>query len=209
MLYHAPAYSFADEVLSWIFDHIQLVETAGLMIIIARSRAGKRITASRALVGMARQWLALIGAALAECLVLLAWTAPALGLGGLLYFVLQATHDINYYLWEWPPVFILAVSVMSLVGLGLAAVLLRYFVLWTFVVPVCLFEQQTLFQALRRSARLVKGAFWRVLGIITAWTAVIVLCEGVVMALLQRRAAMDPGEKLRMKFKRLLDSLAE
>jgi membrane-anchored glycerophosphoryl diester phosphodiesterase (GDPDase) len=65
----------------------QLAEEAGLFIIAARNRAGKRITAWRALAGVARKLPALLGAALAEFLVVLAWTVPVLGVGGLLYFI--------------------------------------------------------------------------------------------------------------------------
>lgn len=163
---------------------VRVAEEAGLEIIAARSRAGKRITALRALACVVRNFPALFGAALAEILVVLAWTAPVLALGGLLYFILQATHDINYYFKAWPPVFVAAVSVMSLLGVGLAAVLFRYFVLWTFVAPVCLFEGLTFFPALRRSARLVRGSFWRMVGIILAWAAGGSLAAGMIMAVL-------------------------
>ncbi len=168
----------------------RMAEEAGLEIIAARGRAGKRISAPRAAAAVARKFPTLLGAALAEILMVLAWAAPVLALGGLLYFLLQAVHDINYYFKAWPPAFVAAVSVMGLLGTGLLAALFRYFVLWTFVVPVCLFEGLTFLPALRRSARLVQGSFWRIVGILLAWTAVSLLVVGVVMAALGAPAGL-------------------
>lgn len=168
----------------------QMAEEAGLLIVAARSRAGKQITALRAMVFVIRQLPLLVGAALAEMLIVLAWTAPFLAAGGLIYFILQASHDINYYLKEWPPVFIGVVVGMSLLGAGLVAVLFRYFVRWTFAMPVCLFERLTFFQALKRSAQLVRGSFWRIFGILAAWSVGTTLVAGVIMAVLGAPAGL-------------------
>ncbi len=169
-----------------LFLAMQMAEQAGLVIIAAGSRAGKRITAWRALLSVVRQAPALVGASLAEMLIILAWAAPLLAVGGLTYLALVAVHDINYYFQAWPPVFILTVSGLGLLALVVLAALGRYFVLWTFVVPVCIFERRTFFQALQRSALLVRGAFWRILGVLAAWlataVALVLLLTAVVSA---------------------------
>jgi len=159
------------------------VEEAGLIIIAAHGRSSKRITSRRALVLMAKKIPVLMSTALAAVLLLLAWTVPALAAGGGMYYLLQSTHDINYYFQAKPPEFILALVTAGLLLVGCSVVWMRYYALWTFIVPVSLFENKTFFAALRRSAELAKDAFWRILGIMVGWTAIVALISGAIMAL--------------------------
>lgn len=162
---------------------VLIAEEAGLIIIAVHSRTFKRITSRRALVLMAKKIPGLMGTGLAALLIILAWTVPVLAAGGGMYYFLQSTHDINYYFQAKPPAFILAMVVAGLLLAGCCVVWMRYFVLWTFIVPVSLFENKTLFAALRRSAELAQGAFWRILGIMVGWIAVVALISGAIMAL--------------------------
>ena len=109
--------------------------------------------------------------------------APAIAAGGGIYYLLQSTHDINYYFKAQPPEFILALAAVGLLGLGCGALWVRYFVIWLFIVPVSLFENKTFLGALRRSAELAKGSFWRLLALMAGWTAALGLVTGTIMAL--------------------------
>jgi len=160
-----------------------IAEEAGLVIIAIHGLSSRQITSRRALVLMAKKIPALMGAGLAALLVLLAWTAPAIAAGGGIYYLLQSTHDINYYFKAQPPEFILALAAVGLLGLGCGALWVRYFVIWLFIVPVSLFENKTFLGALRRSAELAKGSFWRLLALMAGWTAALGLVTGTIMAL--------------------------
>jgi len=167
-----------------------VTEEAGLIIIAAHGRLSKRITARRALFSMAKKIPALASASLAAALLILAWTLPALAAGGGMYWLLQSTHDINYYFQAKPPEFILALVAAGLLLAGCVVVWARYYVLWTFVVPVSLFENKSFFAALRRSAELAKGAFWRLMGIMLGWSAAVALVSGTIMALVSAPAGL-------------------
>lgn len=162
---------------------VLIAEEAGLVIIAVHGRSLKRIMSRRALGLMAKKIPALMGTGLAAFLILLAWTAPALAAGGGIYYLLQSTHDINYYFQAKPPEFILALVVAGLLLAGCTVVWMRYFVIWMFIVPVSLFENKTFFKALKRSAELAQGAFWRILGIMVGWSAAVALISGAIMAL--------------------------
>jgi len=167
-----------------------VAEEAGLVIIAVHGRASRQITPRRALALMAKKIPALAGSGLAAFLVLLAWTAPALAAGGGIYWLLQSTHDINYYFQAKPPELILALAAAGLLGAGCAVIWTRYFVLWIFIVPVSLFENKTFLTALKRSAELVRGAFWQIFGIFAGWAVIVAVISSAIMALASAPAGL-------------------
>src|SRR5437764_1083813 len=79
--------------------------------------------------------------------------------------------DINYYLAARPPAFLVAAGIGAVLVLTAAAWLACLLVRWLLTVPVCLFEGLGGQAALRRSAALVRGRGWLVLGVLVAWQA--------------------------------------
>jgi glycerophosphoryl diester phosphodiesterase len=91
---------------------------------------------------------------------------------------LLARHDVNYYLAERPPEFVIAVAIIS--GLGLLALVVSVWlaVRWRLIVPVLLCEQGGPRIALHSSVRWVRGHWFRVA---TAWLATALLIGGLAL----------------------------
>ena len=58
--------------------------------------------------------------------------APYLAIAGIVYLVLLREFDINYYMQEKPPVFLVALGIAGVLAAALAVVLLRLFAGWLF-----------------------------------------------------------------------------
>ena len=85
------------------------------------------------------------------------------------YKMLLTAFDINYYL-EWHPwQFWVSAVVAGLVLLAAAVTVSFLYVRWAFAVPVALFEGKKFVEALRGSARLVKGWSWKVFFAVLCW----------------------------------------
>ena len=82
---------------------------------------------------------------------ILFYSTPFVILAGLIYYVLLAGHDINYYLTIRPPEFKFAIIGGLLLAVGLAITLIRYTVRVVFSLPILLFEAKKPSEALRES----------------------------------------------------------
>ncbi len=82
---------------------------------------------------------------------ILFYSTPFVILAGLIYYVLLAGHDINYYLTIRPPEFKFAIIGGLLIAVGLAITLIRYTVRVVFSLPILLFEAKKPSEALRES----------------------------------------------------------
>ena len=67
-------------------------------------------------------------------------TAPFLAAAGVVYVTLLGEFDINYYLKEKPPAFLVALGIGGVLAVVLAVVLVRLFAGWLFALPLVLFE---------------------------------------------------------------------
>ena len=95
--------------------------------------------------------------------------APFLIIAAAVYFALLTEYDINYYLQEKPTPFRIAVGIGLVLGMLLAALLLRLFSGWIFALPLVVFEDVRPRMALQRSRERATGKRGRVLGSIVAW----------------------------------------
>ncbi len=108
--------------------------------------------------------------------------APFLVVAGLVYFTLLTEHDINYYLKEKPPVFLVAVGIGGLLVAALLAVLLRLFTGWFFALPLVLFEQVSPKVALRASRERATGHRHVLLAWIVGWALASTLLSALATA---------------------------
>ena len=113
--------------------------------------------------------------------------APFLAAIGLTYFALLGGHDINFYLKERPPAFLVAAAIGGVAGAALAATLLRVFTGWVFALPLVLFEDVSPRRALRDSRDRAAGHRVALLGWIAGWAlgvaAVSAAATSVIVAL--------------------------
>jgi glycerophosphoryl diester phosphodiesterase len=158
----------------------QLLLTAGLMAIVALSLSGRPLSVGHAMGVALRSSLSLCRVG-GTRLVGLAWFfAPFLGLAALTYGFLLSGHDINYYLAEKPPAFLVAVGIGGLLALALLWVVAAEYVHGLFVLPILLFEGGSARTAIRLSRARMAGWFWTMGGSVLSWHAVVALSSPVV-----------------------------
>jgi glycerophosphoryl diester phosphodiesterase len=109
--------------------------------------------------------------------------APFLAVAAVVYFTLLTEYDINYYLKEKPPVFLVAVGIGAVIVAVLAAVLLRLFTGWFFALPLILFEGITPSDALRLSRKRAHGHRRKLLCWIVGWAVVTSLISAVATSM--------------------------
>jgi glycerophosphoryl diester phosphodiesterase len=169
-------------------------EQAGLMHIAASVSRGQRASWRAALATAVTALPRLLGLALWQVGILLAWLLPLAAVAALTYSGLLGAHDINWYLAQRPPEFLAALGIGALVAAAAALVIAHYLVAWGVSIPLCLYEGTRGRAALRRSAELLRGQRWRafrlvVLNLLLAVAlAVLVLwlADAAVGALLRR-----------------------
>ena len=136
---------------------IVALEHASLMGILCAATAERRLRLLDA-IRFARDnaWPVLQVAARIVGLTLLA-VAPFLAVAGGVYFMLLTSHDINYYLSEKPPVFMVALGIGGIIVVAITALLLRLYCGWFFALPLVLFEDVPSSRALRVSVERTAG----------------------------------------------------
>ncbi|QDU40107.1 Glycerophosphoryl diester phosphodiesterase [Maioricimonas rarisocia] len=100
---------------------------------------------------------------------LLLLAAPFLAAGGGVYLLLLTDHDINFYLTERPPRFLLAVAVIGSILLVLAVLVVRCIVSWSTAVQLHLFEDVSAPDCLAASSLRVTGHRVQIARWIVGW----------------------------------------
>ena len=144
-------------------------EQAALMAVLYANLARRRIDLVAALrFALAHAWPVLRLTARIVGATLLA-VAPFLAALGLTYVMLLGDYDINFYLKERPPVFLVALGVGGVVVVTLTAVLLRLFTGWFYALPLVVFEDVSPARALRVSRERARGHRAMLLAWIVGW----------------------------------------
>ncbi|MEO1495928.1 MAG: glycerophosphodiester phosphodiesterase family protein [Planctomycetota bacterium] len=163
---------------------IVALEQAALLWILAadsRARPPSVISALRFAGRQALPVMIVTGKMVALVLLTIAPFAVAIGL---LYASLLGEHDINFYLKEKPPEFLIAVALASLAIGGLVVVLLKLFCGWFLALPVVLFEQGSPWNALQASKDRVSGGRGFVLAGVGLWLALTVTLSALGSAVI-------------------------
>ncbi len=163
---------------------ILFAEHAGAMLI-ARSAVGRqRPSATGALLRTGKALPRLFQLGLLQLAGYSLAALPFALLALLAYAALLSGRDINYYLAEQPPVFWAALAIGGLLLGGFLVVAAVLYVWWIFSVPLLIFEKSRPLAALRRSRRLVRGAWLRIAALVLGCLAALaVLASGVAILL--------------------------
>jgi glycerophosphoryl diester phosphodiesterase len=146
-----------------------LLEQAGLMVTVALVGPGERPPLSQLLAAVFWKMLRVVQLGAIKVALLALTFVPFVLLAVLTYALFLSQHDINFYLTDRPPVFWLAGGIGVLLLLAALAAGLWLSVRWAFALPILLFEEQSGRDALRASRERVRGAGWRVAGILLGW----------------------------------------
>jgi glycerophosphoryl diester phosphodiesterase len=160
---------------------IVALEQACLMTIGLGAVEGKRIRLWDALVYGAGQAGRIVRLTMRVAGTILLLSAPFLVAGGLVYRSLLTEFDINYYLSEKPPAFWIAAPVLAVIGIVLAIVLVRVLTSWALALPILLFENAPVRQALSLSKDRVRGSRWLVGVTLVGWFLGTIVLSGLAL----------------------------
>jgi len=163
---------------------IGFAEQSGLLLIAAGAQVGRPVSAMTALAEMVHGLPRFLKLALVQVVVYAAVLAPFLAGVGITYFSFLTEADINFYLAEKPPEFLLALVIAIVLAVGLAIAWATLYVIWIFALPVCVFDGQRPLAALRESRELVRGRFFAIAKPFVIWAALMsilgLIVEGVL-----------------------------
>ena len=111
---------------------------------------------------------------------------PYLAVAGAVAFVFLREHDINYYLSQRPPDFLIAAGLIGLVVLALAVTLLARLSGWAVALHLALFDAVPPARAFDESRRQMTGHRWALIQRLLGWIAVRAvagLCVGAIAGL--------------------------
>jgi len=150
-----------------------LVLDVAVMTATLRSAESRPLAALRAGAGFAiAAWARLTWFALALVLRLLAIVLPFTALAGLIYATRLTQFDINYYLTNRPPEFVLWGGVIALVALAMVGLLLVRLLGWAVALHLVLFAGLSPTRAFGESRRRMRGAKSALFRALLAWGAV-------------------------------------
>lgn len=158
---------------------IVALEQATLMAVLCANHAGRRISLRDALHFSRTKAAPVLGVAARVIGFAIAAAAPFAILAGLTYLLLLSEYDINYYLKEQPPEFLLALGIGFCLAASMAVILLWIATGWFFSLPLVLFEGLPPAAALRESRRRARGNRRSIVLWIVIWAAVTVTVSGV------------------------------
>lgn len=148
---------------------ITALESGCLMAVGLATERGAHLNARGALLFTARRAVAILRLALNIVLRLIVLVVPFVLAIGLVYFAFLRGHDINYFLSQKPPEFMLAATLAALVVAALAVVLIWTITRWTLALPIVLFEDVLPVLAISRSAARSKGHRLLILVVLAGW----------------------------------------
>jgi glycerophosphoryl diester phosphodiesterase len=176
---------------------IAVMEHLGVMAILARYHRGQKISVTGLTGTLASLLIPLLKLKAKGFAYLILTAAPLALLAALTYAALLSHHDINYYLANRPPSFLIAVGIGGVLGAVFLAILAYAYIRTVFIFPIILYEDQPAPIALRESLRRTKGAFrrlgtillgWQLIGVASGW-AVVRGYTGIAALLLELAAA--------------------
>ena len=161
------------------------LELGALQLVAQASCARQQLTALPAARFALAHALLLLRLTIGLTLRLLAYLVPFLGVAGLVAWQLLGAHDINFYLSEHPPEFMISVAVATVLGAVLTWYLGRRLLGWSMALPLVLFAGVKPEQAFAASEDLVAGQRMRCLKALGNWLLLALLLLAIPFIFLQ------------------------
>ena len=105
---------------------------------------------------------------------------PWLVAAGAVYLLMLTEHDVNYYLAEKPPTFLVAAALIGVALLGLVFFVGRRLLSWSIALPRLLFGGASPAEALRASAQALQGRRLKALSLFLVWGGATLAAAAVV-----------------------------
>ena len=165
---------------------ILFAETGQLMVIGFGSIEDRRVTWLEAFKYAFGRVVVLIQLAWHGVVRLLLLSLPFLAALGALYWFLLRTYDINYYLTEKPPEFLVAAIIGGLLLTVMALWIIIRIADWLLALPMVLFEEMGGKQAMRASKEATRTYRWKIVLWLVGWIVAVVLLSASVSFLTGR-----------------------
>ena len=164
---------------------ILVFEQASLMAISGGSVQGLHITTMSALYFTARRARRIFLFAIRLVIRVLIIVLPFLAVGAAIAWFLLTDYDINYYLTEKPPVFLVAATIIGLLLLIMLVVLLRKLLSWSLALPLLLFTNVSPARCFTESVSLTLGHKQLFVTVLGTWGVAALLLGSVVLGSVQ------------------------
>ena len=177
----SPSGIFALIVLSGLLITILIFEQASMMALSATRLHEQNmgvIAALRFTLGHAKGIYLFATRLIIRILIIM---LPFLALSAAIAWLLITDHDINYYLAEKPPVFILTMVINGLIMLMMLFILVRKLLSWSLALPLILFSGVSSTDSFAKSAALAKGHKSQILKSFALWALAAFLLGALVL----------------------------
>lgn len=148
---------------------ITALEMTCLMATGLAAESGRRMTVKHALAFAASRAVPVLRLAANIVARLLVMLVPFAAAVGGVYFALLRDHDINFYLSQRPPEFLIAVAIAAVIVAALVVVLLSALARWAMALPLVLFEGVSPRHALAESGARSTGHRAMIVGVLAIW----------------------------------------
>jgi glycerophosphoryl diester phosphodiesterase len=193
--------ALADQDIAWFlltpFGMVALILIAGLLIAILAFEQASLMTISvgtvqalhigtmQALRFTAGRAASIVSFTIRLVIRVLVITLPFLAVGAAIAWFLLTDYDINYYLAEKPPVFLVAATVIALVLLAMLVLLVRKLLAWSLALPLILFAGVSPARSFAESENITEGHKPVILKALAVWALAAVVLGVVVLGCVQ------------------------
>jgi glycerophosphoryl diester phosphodiesterase len=167
-----PAGILTFFMLAFCFVLGTMLEHVGVIAIAACHLGGRQATVAETFSSIKAVLVRLASFGVAKLSMLALLCAPFVVLAGLSYVALLSGHDINYYLTDRPPSWYVALLFAGVLATALASIIVTLYVSTLFAVPILLFEDCGVREAVRESRARTIGARWRIGVLVVGWQLV-------------------------------------
>lgn len=164
---------------------IIVFEQASMMVIVSSSIKGTRATIASVLLFTFKQARTIYLFALRLIIRILVIILPFLVVAGVIAWLLLSEYDINYYLAEKPPVFLLAAGGIGLLLLFMTAHLVRKLISWILALPLILLTDTDPKESFAQSESLTKGYKKQLVSLFFLWAGTAFMLEFILLGILQ------------------------
>mgnify|MGYP001820150677 CR=1 FL=1 len=165
----SPGGFMAFVALVSIFSIIVFLEYAAMIMVAWLVERGRDVSVPGVLKFLAGHAGRLFTLAVFILLRVLLYSVPFLAALGLVYLLLLTDYDINYYLFNKPAEWYMALALAALVLLAWGAMLLRLATGWIFCLPLLLLTDYTPKQTIKASVTFSKGHRLEILRTLLGW----------------------------------------
>lgn len=159
---------------------IAAVEQVAMLVVAAQVAAGRPLRSMAALKFSLSQTARILSFAVVLVARILVIVLPVLATAAVVAWLLMSDYDINFYLSQRPPEFLVAAAIIGFLALAMLATLLARLAGWSLALPLLVSGAGTR-ESFSESERLSQGHRWWVIRILLAWAAMAFVLAAIVV----------------------------